>query len=125
MIKDCYKCFDNEERLLRENPYVREKVRKYLAMKGLDTTLKGFSYLEDIIALSLVRRKYSRTTIAELTPYIAYKNGIKDFSVQRQLRYCCTIKNHYKPIDICEKAWYELMRELEKEKQQKEKEKRF
>lgn len=121
MNANCYKCFDNENRLLNENPYVREKVRKYLALIGLDTTLKGFNYLEDIISLSLLMRKYSRTTIAELTPYIAWKHGIKEYSVQRQLRYVCTIKNKYLPIDICEKAWYELMKELEREKKQKEK----
>lgn len=110
--------FKLEFQQLEENSEIKSMVYDYLVNKGLDSTCKGFAYLLDIITLSLVKKKYSRTTIAELTSFIAYKNGIKDFSVQRQMRYVCTVKtnNKYKAIDICSRAWYEIRNELEKRK---------
>lgn len=86
---------------------------------GLDSELRGFLYLLDIITLSIIYRKYSRTTIAELTPFIAHKYDIKDFSVQRQLRYVCTVKTNgkYKVHDICENIWKKIKTEIENEEE--------
>lgn len=98
---------------------VRARVGKRLFELGLDKNLKGFNYLLDIITLSIIYRNYSRTTIAELTPFIAKKNFIKPFSVQRQLRYVCTIKTNgkYKVHDICEQTWRKIKLELEFEEE--------
>ena len=104
------------DKLLLKNVELRKRVWIYLKKKyGLDSKLKGFQYLEVIISLSLILKKYSRTTIEQLKSYVAYKAGIKDFSVQRQLRYTCTIvtDNKYLPIDICCESWWELRQEID------------
>lgn len=103
----------------KESVSICRKVFLELKELGLDSELKGFLYLLDIITLSIIYRKYSRTTIAELTPFIAHKYDIKDFSVQRQLRYVCTIKTNgkYKVHDICENIWKKIKTEIENEEE--------
>ena len=111
--------FKIEFRQLEENKDIEKKVYEYLVEKGLDTKLKGFDYLKDIITLSLIKKKYSRTTIKELTPFIAFKYGIKEYSVQRQLRYVCSIKQKYYPVVICNRAWSDIRAVLEEEKEKR------
>ena len=111
MENEYYKLYS---KLLEKNEPIKKRVESYLVYKyKLDSSLKGFLYLVDIISLSLILKKYSRTTINELSYYIAYKYNIKHFSVQRQLRYTCTIRNKYLPIIICEQAWWDLHNEIE------------
>ena len=71
-----------------------------------------------VSVVALVKKQYTRTFISEISPFISHKYGIKTVSIQRQLRYACTIKtdNKYKVIDIVSKTWYEIKKELEKEK---------
>lgn len=110
--------FETEFKLLKENQKLANIVEKWLIMQGLDKNIKGFSYCKDIITLSLLKKQFSKTTIAEITPFIAYKNGIKDYSVQRQMRYVCTIKTNgkYIPDEICRRGWYEIKNAIEKKK---------
>lgn len=100
--------YENEIRMLRDNQQLQYQVDRYLENQfGLQSYLKGFKYLSDIITITLVKKKYSKTTIAEIAPFIAWKYGIKDFSVQRQLRYVCTLKtNGASDVDtIVKKTW--------------------
>lgn len=100
--------FDTELYLLRENKELQKNVNVYLENAlFLDPNLKGFNYLSDIITLSLTKKRYSRATITELLPFIAWKNGIKEYSVQRQLRYVCTIRGAKKlKVDrVIEQTW--------------------
>ena len=103
----------------KQSASICRKVFVELEELGLDSELKGFLYLLDIITLSIIYRKYSRTTIAELTPFIAHKYDIKEFSVQRQLRYVCTVKTNgkYKVHDICENIWKKIKTEIENEEE--------
>lgn len=103
----------------KQSASICRKVFVELEELGLDSELKGFLYLLDIITLSIIYRKYSRTTIAELTPFIANKYNIKEFSVQRQLRYVCTVKTNgkYKVHDICESIWKKIKTEIENEEE--------
>ena len=106
--------YDVYHKFLKENEPLKKRVSEYLEYKyQLDSSLKGFSYMVDIISLSLILKKYSRTTIEHLKHFIAYKHDIKPFSVQRQLRYTCTVKSKYLPINICEESWYTLRNEIE------------
>lgn len=110
--------FETEFKELRDNPEIKQMVYDWMVGKGLDPKCKGFDYTLDIITLSIIKKKYSRETIAKLTSFVAYKNGIKDWSVQRQMRWVCTIKtkNKYKVIDICSGAWYEIRNKIESKK---------
>lgn len=112
--------FFNEERLLKENQEVQKMVNVYMEALGLKPELKGFTYLSDIMTLALVRKKYSRTTMAELTPFIAWKYGIKPFSVQRQLRYTCTLQTKGKYIvnTVAEKVWQQLKPKIDEEREE-------
>lgn len=116
--------FKEEFKMLEENHKIRNMVYNHLIKRyGLKSNLKGFYYLVDIISLSLIKKNYSRTTINELSPFIAYKYRIKAFSVQRQLRYVCTIatNNRYKVVDICSDSWYFLKRRLQEESERERK----
>ena len=57
--------------------------------------------------------KYTRLPIKEFFPFISHKYGIKPHSVQRQLRYVCTLNENknIKPIHLVSLAWYEIKRE--------------
>lgn len=102
------------DKLLESNEPLKERVSEYLITKyKLDDSLKGFKYMVDIISMSLILKKYSRTTIEYLKSYIAYRYDIKAFSVQRQLRYTCTVRGDYLPLEIAETAWWELTNEVE------------
>lgn len=117
------KLFSEEYEILKNNKELQDRVSKHLVEKyELDKNAKGFKYLIDIITISLVRKKYTRTFICEIAPFIAHKYGIKVFSVQRQMRYVCTIKtnNKYKAIDVVANTWYEIKTELEKERERKD-----
>lgn len=110
-----------EVKLLNDNKEMKKRVFVELLRKGLDRNLKGFHYLLDIITLCVLKRKHSFTPITTLYPFIAHKYGIKEFSVQRQLRYTCTIKNYgfYVPNMLCFEIWKKIIDEenakLEKE----------
>lgn len=108
-------------KLLNDNKELRKRIYKELLKKGLDNNLKGFHYLLDIIAFCVLKRKHSFTPITTLYPFIAHKYGIKEHSVQRQLRYTCTIKNYgfYVPNMVCFEIWKKLIDE-ENEKKLKE-----
>ena len=94
--------FKREYQLLEENNSLTNKVKEELILLGLNNTTKGFLYIADIITLMLLLKKYTRSFICDLKPFIAHKYKIKQNSVQRQLRYVCTIqtKNKYKAIDV-------------------------
>lgn len=109
--------YELEFKQLKENPQIVKMVNEWLIARGLDSTCKGFEYTSEIISLLLIKKKYSRDAMASLFGFIAYKNGIKEFSVQRQMRYVCTIKtkNKYIVNDICSQAWYDIRNALEKQ----------
>lgn len=111
--------FSEEFMALERNKTLQGMVNNELMKLGLDCRLKGFKYVSDIITLALIKRKYSRTTIAELTPFIACKYGIKDFSVQRQMRYVCTIRNARKEtaIDIVYNVWHKINTKIQEERE--------
>lgn len=108
-------------KLLNDNKELQKKVYKELIKKGIDHNLKGFYYLLDIISLCVLKRKHSFTPIKEIFPFIAHKYGIKEYSVQRQLRYTCTIRNYgfYVPNVVCFDIWKKIIDE-ENEKKLKE-----
>lgn len=88
--------FKREFQLLKENSELQNQVNEELILLGLNNSAKGFLYISDIITLMLLLKKYTRSFINELEPFIAYKYGIKKDSVQRQLRYVCTIQTDHK-----------------------------
>lgn len=102
--------YDNDYKLLEKNEELSNKVAGWLIEKGISPHLKGFKMLVDIIVLVKLKKKYSLTTIKELSPFIGHKYGVKDYSVQRQLRYTCTLATNrsYKPIELVSMAWYEI-----------------
>lgn len=102
------------EKMLRENRSMRSRVVKKLIDLGLDYQLKGFRYMVDILTISLCNKKYSPTFMSEVIPFIAKREGIKEFSVQRQLRYTCTIKTNGKhiPNDIARDVWVAIKKDL-------------
>lgn len=100
--------FEEEIRLLKENQELKEKIENYLVGKGYNSKLKGFDYFCDIATIGLVKKKYSKTFLKEIYPFIAYKYNIKPFSVQRQLRYTFTLSDvvfKIKPEDLYQKVW--------------------
>ena len=120
--------FEEEYKILDKTKDLQKRVSDYLVEKyDLDNNAKGFKYLVDILTLCLIKKKYTRTFICEIAPFIAHKYGIKEFRVQRQLRYVCTVKtnNKYKVIDIVAKAWFELKTELEQEREKKNENKKI
>ena len=110
--------FKEYEKLLANNKSIRKRVGIKMLKLGLDGKLKGFKYLLDIITISVCKKKYSQTFMAEIFPYIALKEGIEVYSVQRQLRYTCTLKTNgkYLPNEIALKIWQEMQKELEEER---------
>ena len=102
--------YEQERKMLENNQELSNRIAIWLIEKGIQSHLKGFKMLVDIITLTKLKKKYSLTTIKELSPFIGYKYDIKPFSVQRQLRYTCTIATHkkYKPIELVSMAWYEI-----------------
>lgn len=121
MISEELQKFNEYDKLINDNPKIKIKVYQYLVKKGLNKSLKGFAYLVDMLTLMLVIKQYSKPFMAELFPYIAHKYGIQEYSVQRQLRYCCTItcKYHYVVNELCISAWYDIRTEIEEEKERK------
>lgn len=108
--------FKKDLEMLSQNVFVKKLVMKELLDKGLDKKLKGFLYLLDLITLALLKKNYSRTTPKELYPILAHKYGIKEYSIQRQLRYTCTIacEKHYKPDCLAQEIWFKVKTILEK-----------
>lgn len=104
-------------KVLKTDEELLEEINEFLENNGVLPSLKGFKYMADLILLMKKRKRFSKATIDELKPFIAEKYGIKEHSVQRQLRYAVTIANGLKdgilPIDLMSKAFYEI--KLEKE----------
>lgn len=94
--------YKREYQLLNNNQSLTNEVSEELILLGLNNSTKGFLYLVDIITLQLLLKKYTRSFICEIEPFIAHKYQIKQDSVQRQLRYVCTIQtnNKYKAIEV-------------------------
>lgn len=111
--------FASEVKALAKNTELQQMVEKEMQSIGLNSSLKGFKYCSDIITLSLIKKKYSRTTIAELIPFIAYKYGIKEYSVQRQMRYTCTVvtKNKYTAIEVVYYVWNKVNQKIQSERE--------
>lgn len=101
------------ESLLSKNSLTKKRVEELLIEKGLDENLKGFKYLTDIITYALCSKKYSQTFMAEVIPFIAKRENIKEYSVQRQLRYTCTIKTKGKlyPNELAIEIWEKIKKE--------------
>lgn len=110
-----YNVFYLEEKMLNDNPKVIEKATEYLDNLGINKELKGYKYMRDILALAVLKKKYSCSFFNEITPYIAYKYNIKNYSVQRQLRYTFTITNHYIPNDVLLNGYLIIKEEMENE----------
>lgn len=91
-----------DEELMQE---IETFVKKY----GVNPEYKGYKYICDIIFMAKKRKRYSRETIKNLAPEIASKYGIKENSVQRQLRYAVTLKNMYGgkllPVELVDLAY--------------------
>ena len=113
-----YAEYKEYNKLLYKNKEIRKKIAVRLLDLGLNGKLKGFLYLLDIITISVCKKKYSQTFMAEIFPYIAKREGIEVYSVQRQLRYTCTVKtnNKYLPNEIALQIWQEMQKELEEER---------
>ncbi len=111
--------YANEVRALEKNTELQKMVEEELQKMGINPSLKGFKYCSDIITLALVKKRYSRTTIAELIPFIAYKYGIKEYSVQRQMRYTCTVvtKNKYTVIEVVYHVWEKINNKIQSERE--------
>lgn len=94
--------YKREYQLLTNNQSLTNEVKEELILLGLNNSLKGFLYLTDIITLMLLLKKYTRSFICEIDQFIAHKYNIKRTSVQRQLRYVCTISTNgkYKAIEV-------------------------
>ena len=108
MIKE--QMYKEELELLKNNQELKKKIKEYLIEKGYKSNLKGFIYFCDIATIGLLKKKYSKTFLKEIYPFIAYKYKIKEFSVQRQLRYTFTLSNEklkIKPEDLYQELWFE------------------
>jgi hypothetical protein len=113
-----YAEYKEYNKLLYKNKEIRKKIAVRLLDLGLNGKLKGFLYLLGIITISVCKKKYSQTFMAEIFPYIAKREGIEVYSVQRQLRYTCTVKtnNKYLPNELALQIWQEMQKELEEER---------
>lgn len=104
--------FKEEFEILEKNKELKKEVEKYLTRKGFNPSLKGFEYFCDIATIGLVKKKYSKTFMCEIYPFIAHKYNIKEFSVQRQLRYTFTLANYnfkkIKPEDLYQDLWFDF-----------------
>lgn len=100
---------------------LNERVKVWLIRMGVPPELKGFDYMVDMILTMKKIKKYSRAKPNELYGFIAEKYGIEEHSVQRQLRYACTLKNIYSdkvlPIELLDRAFHEIKldKEIEEE----------
>lgn len=106
--------FSKEYKILESNKDLQKEVMLKLMSYGIDCSKKGSQYLIDMITLILLLKDYSRIFNKETYEFIAHKYGIKPHSVQRQLRYVCTIKTDgaYKPIELVEKIYYTLKQKM-------------
>lgn len=102
--------FSAEYEILEKNKELQNEINKYLINQGINPALKGFKYFSDIVTISLVKKKYSKTFMYELFPFIAHKYNIKEYSVQRQLRYAITLTNDegYIPEQLYQKIWLDF-----------------
>lgn len=103
--------FKEEFEILRNNQELQNQVNEYLIKKGYRPNLKGFQYFSDIVVIGLVKKKYSKTFMTTIFPFIACKYDIKEHSVQRQLRYTFTLadnKEKIKPDDLYQKLWFDF-----------------
>ena len=104
--------FSEEINILNENQDVQEKVVSYLLKKGYNPELKGFKYFSDIATIGLIKKKYSKTFMCEIYPFIAHKYNIRMFSVQRQLRYTFTLASSnvekIRPEELYQKLWFDF-----------------
>lgn len=100
--------YNVEYEILNENQELQNKVNNFLINEGINPSLKGFKYFSDIVTISLVKKNYSKTFMSELFPFIAYKYGIKEYSVQRQLRYTITLSSRdgTLPEKLYQKIWF-------------------
>lgn len=108
--------FNAEFEILENNKDLQKDVNKYLIKEGLNPSLKGFKYFSDIVVISLVKKKYSKTFMCDLFPFIAHKYKIKEFSVQRQLRYTITLASQegHIPYKLYQKIWFDFKMGKEK-----------
>lgn len=107
-----------------ENEEVERLVYKTMISYQIPSKYKGFKYFKDIIVISLQDNSYSMQPMAKYFDFIAYEYDIENFSVQRQLRYSCTIKGCCRvPIDLYTVIWRVLQNKvvaiLEKQKEEK------
>ena len=104
--------FNEEYGILDRSQELQDKVNLYLVNKGYNPNLKGFKYFSDIATIGLVKKKFSKTFMCEIFPFIAHKYNIKYCSVQRQLRYTFTLAefniNKIKPDDLYQKLWFDF-----------------
>lgn len=104
--------FEEEFKILEKNKELQKDVNEYLMQKGYNPSLKGFQYFSDIATIGLTKKQYSKTFMCEIYPFIAHKYNIKEFSVQRQLRYTFTLANSnvkkIKPDELYQKLWFDF-----------------
>lgn len=100
--------YNIEYEILQENQELQKQVNEFLIKEGVNPSLKGFKYFSDIVTISLVKKKYSKSFMCELYPFIAHKYNIKEYSVQRQLRYTITIASTkgIVPEKLYQKIWF-------------------
>lgn len=101
--------FKEQFEILEQNKELQNAVNQYLIKNGVSSKLKGFQYFSDIATIGLVNKKYSKTFMKDIFPFIAHKYNIKEFSVQRQLRYTFTIacERKIRPEDLYQCLWFD------------------
>ena len=79
-----------------DNTFLREQIETFLNEQyGIETKLKGTKYMVDILLLAKSGENFS-STLNEKYKYLANRYGIQETSIQRQLRYACTLKSEKK-----------------------------
>lgn len=108
-----------DEKLFKPSKELEQKVVEFLDKFGLNSKLRGYTFIKDMIIYQTNKKIFEREFNETLYGLIALKYDTNFNNVVRQVRYVCYEGNKNRPtypIDIMYEAWYVIKLNEEKPK---------